>query len=47
MELGEFLNQGKRSFTPPDAGEQLDWVLVLDDAGKGFGPPGARKEVGR
>jgi hypothetical protein len=29
---GEFPNQGERLFAPPDAGEPLDWVLVLDDA---------------
>ena len=26
--------------TPPDPGEPLDWVLVLDDAAQGFRPPG-------
>ena len=31
---------GTRRFTPPDAGEMLDWVLVLDDASKGFAAPG-------
>jgi hypothetical protein len=39
---GEFPNQGERLFAPPDAGEPLDWVLVLDDAAKGFPPPGTR-----
>ncbi len=38
--IGEFSNQGEREFTPPDLGEQLDWVLVLDDASKNFPPPG-------
>jgi hypothetical protein len=38
--LGEFPNQGERVFDPPEPGEQLDWVLVLDDAAKRFGPPG-------
>lgn len=37
---GEFPNQGTRRFVPPDPGEALDWVLVLDDAAKGYGPPG-------
>ena len=41
--IGEFANGGEREFEPPERGEQLDWVLVLDDAGKGFGAPG---EVG-
>jgi hypothetical protein len=39
--IGTFANTGERTFTPPDAGEHLDWVLVLDDAASGFGPPGA------
>jgi len=38
--LGTFTNDGERSFTPPDAGELIDWVLVLDDAGRGYPPPG-------
>lgn len=38
--IGEFPNQGEREFTPPDLGEQLDWVLVLDHAAKSFPPPG-------
>lgn len=40
--IGEFENKGTRQFISPDAGEDIDWVLVLDDAGKGFGPPGKR-----
>lgn len=39
---GEFSNTGDQSFTPPDSGEVLDWILVLDDAAKGFPPPGSR-----
>lgn len=39
--IGTFANTGERTFTPPDAGEHLDWVLVLDDAASHFGPPGA------
>jgi hypothetical protein len=38
--IGEFPNAGTRRFVPPDLGEQLDWVLVLDDAGQRFPPPG-------
>jgi len=38
--LGEFSNTGERRFTPPDPGELLDWVLVLDDASQRFPPPG-------
>jgi hypothetical protein len=40
--IGEFSNEGVRQFTPPTPGENLDWVLVLDDAAKGFPPPGAQ-----
>lgn len=38
--IGEFANTGEREFISPDKGEQLDWVLVLDDASKTFPPPG-------
>jgi hypothetical protein len=38
--IGEFANTGEHQFTPPDKGEALDWVLVLDDASRGFGAPG-------
>jgi hypothetical protein len=41
--IGEFENRGERSFVPPTPGELLDWVLVLDDAAKGFPPPGRGK----
>jgi len=33
-------HRGEREFAPPDDGEMLDWVLVLDDAAKNFPPPG-------
>ena len=39
--IGEFPNTGQREFVPPDKGEMLDWVLVLDDASRNFPPPGA------
>jgi hypothetical protein len=38
--IGTFPNTGDRAFTPPDKGEMIDWVLVLDDASKPFGSPG-------
>lgn len=38
--LGTFRKQGIQSFTPPTPGELLDWVLVLDDASRGFPAPG-------
>jgi hypothetical protein len=44
--IGEFANTGEREFTSPDAGDGLDWVLVLDDAAEKFPPPGQSKGVG-
>ncbi len=40
--IGTFPRQGTRSFSPPDSGELLDWILVLDDAAAKFPPPGQR-----
>ena len=40
--IGAFPNAGERAFTPPDAGEMLDWVLVLDDEAKRYPPPGSK-----
>jgi hypothetical protein len=39
---GVFPTLGVREFTPPNPGEHLDWVLVLDQADKEFAPPGAK-----
>jgi len=39
--IGVFPNSGERAFTPPDRGEMLDWVLVLDDESKRYPPPGS------
>lgn len=41
--VGEFANTGERRFVPPNPGETLDWVLVLDDAARNYPPPGQRK----
>ncbi|MFO0864538.1 MAG: putative collagen-binding domain-containing protein [Gemmataceae bacterium] len=41
--IGEFATTGTGTFTPPNPGEQLDWVLVLDDATKHFPPLGEVK----
>jgi hypothetical protein len=40
--IGTFDNKGEREFMPPDRGEMIDWVLVLDDAAKNFPAPGSR-----
>jgi hypothetical protein len=39
--IGTFPNTGERAFTPPAAGEVLDWVLVLDDDAKRYPAPGS------
>ncbi len=41
--IGEFPSFGTHEFTPPELGENLDWVLVLESASKNFPPPGQRK----
>jgi len=41
--IGEFDNTGERRFVPPNGGEALDWVLVLDDAARNYPPPETRK----
>ncbi|MEX0938435.1 MAG: glycoside hydrolase family 140 protein [Pirellulales bacterium] len=41
--IGEFESDGEHEFEPPNPGEYLDWVLVLDDAAKNYGPPGEVK----
>jgi hypothetical protein len=38
--VGDYPNTGERRFDPPDRGEHLDWVLVLDDASKSYPAPG-------
>ncbi len=37
--IGTFPNTADHEFLPPDKGEQLDWVLLLDDASKGYAAP--------
>ena len=41
--IASFANGGTRSFTPSSRGRGNDWVLVLDDAARGFGQPGATR----
>lgn len=40
VRLGDFPSEGEREFVPPTPGELLDWVLVLDDVAREYGPPG-------
>ena len=35
---------GRKAFVAPTAGDGGDWVLVIDDADRGFAPPGASFE---
>jgi Protein of unknown function (DUF4038)/Putative collagen-binding domain of a collagenase len=39
--IGTFPNAGRRTFVPPDPGELLDWVLVLDSEGRHYPAPGS------
>jgi uncharacterized protein DUF4038/collagenase-like protein with putative collagen-binding domain len=41
--IGTFPCSGEREFMPPNKGELLDWVLVLDDASKNYPAPGSRR----
>jgi hypothetical protein len=41
--IGEWAKTGEREFITPTPGEDLDWVLVLDDVKKKYGAPGAVK----
>jgi hypothetical protein len=43
VKIGEFPNTGQQTFISPTPGELLDWVLVLDDAGKKYPAPGKKK----
>ena len=36
QKIGSFDCTGTREFVPPPAGDRADWVLVLDDPGKGY-----------
>jgi Putative collagen-binding domain of a collagenase/Protein of unknown function (DUF4038) len=35
-EIGAYANTGTREFVAPSQGTRSDWVVVLDDAGKGY-----------
>lgn len=45
LEAGRYSNTGTMSFMPPNPGENLDWILVLDDVSKGYGPPGSKTAI--
>lgn len=39
--IGDLENGTPHRFVPPDAGEMLDWVLVLDDSSRHYPAPGS------
>jgi len=43
QEIGTFKKKGNQEFKPPVHGKGNDWVLVLDDASKGFPALGKRR----
>jgi hypothetical protein len=40
-DAGEFENTGTHAFVAPAEGFGADWVLIVDDASKGYQPPAA------
>jgi hypothetical protein len=42
MKAGKFSNTGIQTFISPTPGENLDWILVLDDASKKYKAPGKK-----
>jgi hypothetical protein len=42
-EIGKYSNAGTQTFNTPTPGENLDWILVLDDASKKYPAPGTKK----
>ncbi len=43
-QIAHYPNTGTRTFNTPTPGENLDWILVLDDASKKYPAPGLRKQ---
>jgi len=41
--IGKYTNTGTQTFNTPTPGENLDWILVLDDASKKYPAPGTKK----
>jgi hypothetical protein len=42
-EIGKYSNAGTQTFNTPTPGENLDWILVLDDASRKYPAPGTKK----
>jgi hypothetical protein len=47
IRLGNLPKEPVMTFLSPNPGEDVDWVLVLDDAEKGYAPPGRAAGNGR
>jgi len=45
--IDQFPATGEREFTPPPSKDELDWVLVLDDASRAFPAPGTQIQISR
>jgi hypothetical protein len=43
-EIGRYPNTGTQIFNAPSPGENLDWILVLDDASRRYPAPGTKKQ---
>lgn len=41
--IGKYPNTGTQTFNTPTPGENLDWILVLDDASRKYPAPGSSK----
>jgi hypothetical protein len=42
-QIAKYSNSGTQSFISPTPGENLDWILVLDDTSKNYPAPGTKK----
>lgn len=43
VSAGKIRNEDRRTFLSPTPGELIDWILVLDDASKGYPKPGSKE----
>jgi hypothetical protein len=42
--IAKYSNTGTQMFNTPTPGENLDWILILDDASKKYPAPGSKKQ---
>jgi len=45
-QAGAFATSGVQQFIPPPVPDGSDWVLVLDEEGRGFAEPGKQASAG-